>query len=249
MCKEEKEVQGYFSALYDRLAGALNGNLQEYNKLRPLIEKLAQQNAGYRGPIVEGASSMISNRINGAYALYRSPRAFYDAGLSGFNWAYYFYRSGNLNNDVRDVGMSVVYSHLWPLSFSGIVTAGVTAVNLRRGGAKELAAQAQTRYEQQRNALVASATGSMAITQLFKQVGNVVQTDLQRQMVKGAMRTWQISGIVGIFYGLSLINNTMEETGSFGSELKAKRDKFISSTSVPGRKELEDVAKDQSDKN
>lgn len=184
---------------------------------------------------------MITNRVNGAYVLYKSPQAFYNAGLSGFKWAYYFSLKDNLSNDVRDAGMAALYSHLWPLSLTGITKVAVTGWDVSRGGGNDLAVQAQIRYEQQRNALLASTTFGLLITQVFKKVGTVVRTDMQRTMVRGAMRTWQGTGILGICYGLSLIHKTMEDSGVFGSELTKNRDDFIARAPSPELKEFKNA--------
>ncbi len=244
MCQDTPEEQSFFRDLQNRFTTSFNSAIQDYNALRPHIDQLIQQNSAYRGAMIEGATSMITNRINGAYALYRSPQAFYNAGLSGFKWAYYFARNNDLNSDVRHAGMAALYSHMWPLSLRGVATVAVTGVDMSRGGVQELEEHVRTRYEQQRNALIFSGGLSMGLTQVFKQAGAVVQTDLQRRMVRSSMRTWQVTGLVGFCYGLSLLHNTMEGSGVFGSYLTEKRDAFISRTPNSELKSFEDAAKD-----
>jgi hypothetical protein len=244
MCKDTPKEQSFFRDLQNKLTTSFNGALQDYNALRPHIDRLAQQNAANRGPVIEGSTSMITNRVNGAYALYKSPQAFYSAALNGYQWAYYFTRNNDLNSDVRHAGMAALYSHMWPLSLRGAAIVAVTGLNVSRGGAQELEEHVRTRYEQQRNALVVSGGLSMGLTQVFKKAGTVVQTDMQRLMVRSAMRTWQVTGVVGLCYGLSRLHNTMEESGVFGTYLKEKRDAFARVTPSPALKEFEDAAKD-----
>jgi len=244
MCKDTPQEQSFFRQLQNSITGSLNRALEDYNVLRPHIERLARQNTSDRGAVVEGASSMITNRVNGAYALYRSPQAFYNAGLSGFNWAYYFARNDNLNSDVRHAGMAALYSHMWPPSLRGVATVSVTGVDVSRGGARELEEHVRTRYEQQRNALVVSGGLSMGLTQVFRRVGTVVQTDMQRLTVRSAMRTWQVTGLVGFCYGLSRLHDTMEESGEFGTHLRERRDAFVSRRPAPEQSEFEDSVKD-----
>lgn len=238
MCKDSSGVRGFFAALRDQLTTKFNVDLQQYNSLRPHIERLTMQNGIYRGPVVEGASSMILHRVNGVRALYNSPQAFYNAGINGYKWAYYFTRSNNLNTDMRDAGMAALNSHLSPLSLSGIARFTVTGFDVLRGGGRELAGLTQLRYEQQRNALFASATLGMAVTQIFKTVGTVVQTDMQRMLARTAMRSWQVTGCLGICYGLSNIHQTMGETGIFGSRLMSARDAFVSGTPSSAQQEF-----------
>ena len=171
MCQDTPEEQSFFRDLQNRFTTSFNSAIQDYNALRPHIDQLIQQNSAYRGAMIEGATSMITNRINGAYALYRSPQAFYNAGLSGFKWAYYFARNNDLNSDVRHAGMAALYSHMWPLSLRGVATVAVTGVDMSRGGVQELEEHVRTRYEQQRNALIFSGGLSMGLTQVFKQAG------------------------------------------------------------------------------
>lgn len=244
MCKDTPQEQSFFRRLQDSITGSLNAALQDYNALRPHIDRLALQNASDRGAVIEGAASMITNRLNGAYALFRSPQAFYNAGLSGFKWAHYFARNTNLNSDVRHAGMAALYSHMWPLSLRGVATSAVTGVDVSRGGVQELQGHVRTRYEQQRNALVVSGGLSMGLTQVFKQAGTVVHTDMQRLMLRRAMHTWQVTGLVAFCYGLSRLHNTMEDSGVFGTHLKAKRDAFVSDSPIPAQQEFEGAVKD-----
>jgi hypothetical protein len=189
MCEDTPEERSFFSRLQGTITNSLNSALADYNALRPHIERLEAQNEADRGAIVEGATSMITNRVNGAYALYKSPQAFYNAGLSGFKWAYYFSRNDNLNSDVYYAGMAALYNKLWPLSLAGVVTVSTTGLDLATGGTQELRDHVRKRYEQQRNALVVSGGLSLGVTQVFKHVGSVVQTDMQRMMVRASMRT------------------------------------------------------------
>jgi hypothetical protein len=238
MCKDATQ-RTYFETLRHMLTTRFNANLQEYDMLRPHIDKLVLANNAYRGPALEGVISMLTNRINGAYTLYKTPQAFYNAGVSGYKWAYFFSLSPNLQNQVRDAGMAAIYSHLWPLSFTGLAKAAITGTNMAGGSTNELALQAQERVRQQRNSLLVSAGASMGITSMLKKVGSVVQTDMQRFVVRGVMRSWQMTGLLGLCYGLSRLDETMRETGVFGSELAASRDEFLATSPSPLLQQLE----------
>lgn len=244
MCKDTPKEQSFFRELQNKFTVSLNEALRDYNVLRPHIDRLAQQNTANRGPLIEGAASMITNRMNGVYALYNTPQAFYNAGLSGYQWAWYFTRNNDLNSDVRHAGMAALYSHMWPLSLRGVARVAVTGFDVSTGGAQELEEQVRIRYEQQRNNLVVSGGLSMGLTQIFKHAGTVVQSDTQRLMLRGAMRTWQVTGVVGLCYGLSRLHDTMEDSGAFGKYLKEKRDTFTMRTPNPALKEFEDAAED-----
>jgi hypothetical protein len=218
------EERSFWTSAQEWFTRSFNSVIDDYDALRPHIDRLALQNAAYSGAFTEGATAMIMNRVNGAYALYRSPTAFFNAGVSGFRWANYFSRSPSLRMDVHDSGMAAFYSHL-TFSFRGIATAVVTGVNVSRR-VNEIENQVAIRYQQQRNQLLFSAGLSIGVTQIFRRAGAVVQTDIQRMMVRSAMRTWQMTGVVGICYGLSRLNQTMEETGVFGATLRQRRDAF-----------------------
>ena len=184
MCKDTPEERSFFTGLQRTLTNSFNSVLSDYNALRPHLDRLKAENQADRGALVEGATSVITNRVNGAYALYRSPQVFCNAAVSGFKWAYYFSGNKELNRDVYAAGMAALYAKMWPPSPGGLLTFGVTGHDLATGGAQEFRDQVRRRYEQQRNALVVSAGLSFGVTQVFKYVGSVVQTDMQRMMVR-----------------------------------------------------------------
>jgi hypothetical protein len=80
----------------------------------------------------------------------------------------------------------------------------------------------------------------MGITQVFRYAGNYVQTDMQRMILRTSMRTWQVTGIVGLCYGLSRLDGAMEESGVFGSNLRQRRDAFLAKKPNPHQRQLED---------
>lgn len=236
------EERSFFQRLKDSITGSLNRASLDYNAIRPYLDRIAKQNASYQGAPVEGVTSMITNRVKGAYALYNSPLAFYRAGLSGFQWAQYFFGNSNLNNDVYDAGMDVLRNIDW--SLRGLATITVTGAYLKSGGRQEIESHVRTRYEQQRNALIVSATASMGVTKVLKTVGTVVQTDWQRITVRGAIRAWQITGLVGFCYGLSRLHEAMEEHNHFGMYLKKRRDAYLTMAPTPALREFEDAARE-----
>jgi hypothetical protein len=244
MCKNNPQEQSFFGKIKDAFSLKLNSALADYNAIRPHIEKLTLQNEADQGALIEGPTAMVKNRLNGAYALYQSPQAFYRAGVSGFMWGSYFAQNKDLTSDVHHSGMTAIYSHLWPLSVHGIATAAVTGMSVSTGGLKELEAQAKIRYEQKRNALVVSTGLSVGVTQVFKQAGTYMKTDLQRFMLRGAKGSWQVTGMMGLFYGLSRLNDSMDDCGVFGVALKEKRDKFFAAGEDSTRNDFELVVKD-----
>lgn len=242
MCKHADE-KSYWEGLTNFLTRKLNANFQEYDLLRAHIDKLMLANNAYRGPLFEGATSMIMNRVNGAYTLYKSPQAFYNAGINGYKWAYYYSLSPALRDDVRDAGLSAIYSHLWPISLTGLAKATVTGYKAYNGSADQLALLAKQRVHQQRDALGVSVVMSMGITTILKKVGTYAKTDIQRVLVKGALRSWQVTALLGICYGLSRLDDTMRETGVFGSTLVTARDKFYLESPNPTIQQFETVLK------
>ncbi|ROS00362.1 hypothetical protein EDC56_3013 [Sinobacterium caligoides] len=232
MCNETQEQQWFFQRQYNQLSLSFNQAIQEHNAVQPHINRLREQNESHRGALAEGANSMITNRVNGMGALFRSPETLYNTGVQGFQWAHYFVRNPDLESDVRSAGTSAIYSHLRAPSLTGLLTAAVTATQMNRS-ARELEQQGQLRVQQQSEALVSSIGLSTAITQLLRQAGRFAQNDLQRRGLHGLMRGWQGAGLVGVLYGLSRIHNTMEESGAFGDELRTRRDNFNQPYSLP----------------
>lgn len=235
--------QSYFENLKNFLTTRFNANFQEYDMLRKHIEKLARENSAYQGPLLTGATSMIMNRVNGAYALYKSPQVFYRAGISGYKWAYYYSFSPTLRNDVSAAGAAAVYNQLWPISLTSLTKAAVTGGNIYKGSANQLTVLANERVRQQRDALGASVIFGMGVTSLLKQAGAVAQNDLQRLLAKGVLRSWQVTGLLGICFGFSRLDETMHETGVFGSTLRTARDNFYLTSPNPLIQQCETILK------
>ena len=241
------QMRHYFSGLQANLTNSFNQAIADYSVLRPHIDALAKQNAAYRGPLIEGSVSVITNRYEGLKALYRSPSAFYQSASSGLLWASYFASAKNLADDVQKAGASAVISHIRAPSFDGVAKILWTQIDLARGGAQELEAQVRTRYEQQRNALVVSTGVGIGVTQLLKKAGSLVHNDIQRLGVRIAQRTWQGTGLLALCYGLSRLNSSVEGSGVFASELRKSRDqsRILDVPTGPTLK-LEDAIKDLS---
>jgi hypothetical protein len=244
MCKDTPEEQTYFKQLQSSITSSLNNAFADYNMVRPYIERLQQQNADDRGALIEGATSMIRNRVNGVLSVYRSPEAFLNAGFSGWKWACYFARNPKLNDDVYNAGMFALYNKLWPPSLTGAVTVVTTGMDLSTGGAKEYKEQVLKRYEQERNALAVSVVLGMGVAQLLKYTGNVVQTDMARMLFRKALPAWNAAGALGLCYGLGRLHETMHETGDFGARLVEKRDAFCSANADPEESQFEDALRD-----
>lgn len=216
-----------FDTLVTGIQSTFSKASTDYNQVHQLSKRLEEENRklDQQSIVATGLKNMVTNRYNGVTTI----SSLFAKGREGGYWAWYFALSPNLQSDVKVSSMAWAQSKLtWPnLSIQNVLKAGATGLGTTGQDIQRIQMAGQQRATKEAQFLMASTTASMMITSTLKAAGTHVQNQYAQQFLRGATRTWQVTGVLAFAYGLGRIADAIHESGPFADQLKKQRDGFI----------------------
>jgi hypothetical protein len=216
-----------FDTLITGIQSTFSKASTDYNHVHQLSKRLEYENhkLDQQSIVATGFRNMVINRYNGVTSI----NSLFAKGREGGYWAWYFAFAPNLQNDVKSSSIAWAKSNLTlpSLSIDNVLRAGATTFGTNGQDIQRFMMAGQHRATTEAQFLMASTTASMLITSTLKAAGNHVQNQYARQFLRGATRTWQVSGVLAFAYGLGRIADAIHESGPFADHLKKQRDGFI----------------------
>ena len=177
-----------------------------------------------QGVVVQGLKQTFVNRYHGITNI----KELSTKAVDGAKWGYYFAMCPTLQKDVEGAGVAWANSLLTAPNFSlrGIAKASATGLGTTRQDLERVESTSRQLVTQQAQTMGISMAVSAGISRLLKQVGTACQTEVTRNLAKAARRSWQVSGVLAIAYGLGKISDAIHDSGPFAEYLRPYRDNF-----------------------
>lgn len=221
----------------DMFLKAFPQTAEKFNLLEKTQAKLDAQIAHEkRYPfLVSGLRGAFMNRYHGV----QEASHLLEQAQEGLCWINYLARcpEKKLKADVRRAGVEWAKDQLTLTpSLDGLRSLAINTAAYKRGDGDKIQESVETLATERTKNLAASSGVSIFVTQMLKTVGRTGKTEFIRQTARFARGPWQVTGMMGVIYGLAQIHDAFSapELGKFPATLKKDRDAFNKS-SVPNK--------------